>query len=293
MASPNVGVVVNDPAPKVGHWRIWHSVLLTALVALLFLVPFVFFATQPTTALIGTFIVLLLICVLIGQGVTGLPAGILIDERNVMSLSRLQMLVWTLMVVSAMIAGTAVNIQVGDDAHAAMGWTIDSSLLALIGISTISLAGSPLILSTKKDQNPTQLEVKEMKDRLKAQSEANPTNDGKVATNEFPSDARWSDMFTGEEVGNAGYADLSRIQMFFFTVLVGLIYAMMLLDMFSHFTLVKGSGGPLPFTGFPELDKSLVGLIAISHGGYLTVKSLPHTKSADSNGDKDSSNPVG
>ena len=218
---------------------------------------------------------LLLFCVVCGKGISGLATAVLIDDRNVMSLSRIQMLIWTLLFLSGFIVAALINMHAAStaaDPTAAI--TIPPNLVILMGISTTSLVASPLILSTKKDQTPAPSELQAM--QLELNQQTGVSNDGKVATNTSPSDARWSDLFTGEEVGNAANVDLSRVQMFFFTVIVAAVYAVML----GHqLLLLKAT-----FTSFPDLDPTLLSLIAISHGGYLTAKALPHTKSADASG---------
>ncbi|RJR10034.1 hypothetical protein C4588_04100, partial [Candidatus Parcubacteria bacterium] len=94
---------------------------------------------------------------------------------------------------------------------------------------------------------------------------------GHIVVNTDISRARWSDMFTGEEVGNAAHLDVARLQMFFFTLVSALAYAVLLGTMFSG----DVSHG---ISSLPALDKSMVALIAISHAGYLTAKAVPHSQ---------------
>lgn len=230
---------------------------------------------------------LLFFCMICGKGISGRYLGVLIDDRNVMSLSRMQMLIWTLLFVSALIIAVMINSKVGSVQNATQEIQIQWQIITLMGISTTSLVGSPLILSIKKDQTPAPSEVDAMQLEL---NQPGASNDGKVATNASPADARWSDLFTGEEVGNAANVDLSRVQLFYFTVIVALAYAVMLGHMFLTFN------GKL-ISEFPPLNQTLLSLIAISHTGYLTAKAFPHTKSADvqsagSGGVPDDSAPV-
>src|SRR5690242_9175502 len=82
-----------------------------------------------------------------GHGVVGLWHGVLIDERNRLSLSRLQMVLWTIIVLSGFLIAALWNISRGVDAPLEIN--VPKELWLLMGISVTSLVGSPLILSTK------------------------------------------------------------------------------------------------------------------------------------------------
>ncbi|MDR5760985.1 hypothetical protein [Caballeronia sp. LZ035] len=227
---------------------------------------------RSLTAWIIDIALLLFFCAVCGKGTSGRLTGVLIDSRNVMSLSRMQMLVWTLLFIATLIVGLMINIE-ANSAEPAKDIHIQWELVTLMGISITSLVGSPLILSTKKEQTPDAGSLDTMLFDLKDQPGA--THDGKIATNATPADARWSDMFTGEEVGNAANVDLSRVQLFYFTVIVALVYAVMIGSELTRLTENQ------PFEEFPAFPQMLLALIAVSHAGYLTAKTFPHTKSAD------------
>ena len=97
------------------------------------------------------------------------------------------------------------------------------------------------------------------------------TNRGLVIANETAQAASLADLFTGDEVGNFAELDLSKVQMFFFTVVIILAYAAALGSMFMS----AGSG----IASFPALNESVVALLGISQAGYLTYKAVPHTAS--------------
>jgi hypothetical protein len=86
--------------------------------------------------------------------------------------------------------------------------------------------------------------------------------------------ARWTDLFTGEETGNAAHMDLSRVQMFFFTLVSLITYGVALGGMFVHpDVFTKG------VTAFPTMPEGLLTLIGISHTGYLASKAMPTSQS--------------
>jgi hypothetical protein len=97
---------------------------------------------------------------------------------------------------------------------------------------------------------------------------------GQVAVNPPPQEAGPVDMFTGDEVGNDPSLDISKVQLFFFTIVIVLAYATGLGELFLTDTgLVEG---------LPELSESILVLLAISHTGYLGYKGISHSEAATS-----------
>ncbi|MCE9685815.1 hypothetical protein LZP73_06235 [Shewanella sp. AS16] len=224
------------------------------------------------TACIVVFIVIL------GHGITGSWRGAFIDDRNVISLSRFQMLAWTALVLSAFLAAALWNIglNVQDPIDSIQ---LEPSLWMLMGISTTSLVASPLILSGKKSQQPDASQVNEVFELLENKGEGAATNRGLVVGNKYISQARWGDMFTGEETGNAAHLDLARVQMFFFTIVVLLAYAVAVATMFANVDVID-----IPVTAFPKLSQGLLALIGISHVGYLANKAAPLSATSQNGG---------
>jgi hypothetical protein len=83
-----------------------------------------------------------------------------------------------------------------------------------------------------------------------------------------------ADLFKGEEIGNAAHLDLGKIQMFYFTLVLVLAYAVMLGTMFSNITHTNPTG---MISDLPFLPDGMVALLGISNGGYLGHKVIPHT----------------
>ncbi len=204
--------------------------------------------------------------IIAGHGATGRWAGLLIDERNRMSLSRLQMILWTAIILSGLLVAALSNTTLG--AKDPLAIALPEELWMLMGISTASLVGSPLIRSNKRAQMP---ETEETKKTLKEaeNEEGKVSNIGQVIVNEKPEDARVSNMFKGEETGNATQLDLGKVQMFYFTLILALTYAVALGDVLT---------GVEKITEFPVLSSSMVALMLISHAGYLTNKAIPHSQ---------------
>jgi hypothetical protein len=205
-----------------------------------------------------------------GYGVMGRPLGIFIDERNVVSLSRFQLVIWTVVVLSSFFSAVLWNIAWGHDFPSAV--SIPTQLWLLMGIGTTSLVGSPLLLSNKKKTTPDHHEFETTKTNLAKQGdpEGSVQNKGQLVVNTDSANARLSDMFTGEETGNAAHLDVSRIQMFFFTLIVVLTYCVTVGKMFASVIDTN-------FESLPELDQSITALLGISHVGYLVSKGSSHS----------------
>jgi len=86
--------------------------------------------------------------------------------------------------------------------------------------------------------------------------------------NEKKENAKLSDIFFGNEIGNNDTIDLSKVQLAFFTFIffIGYIFATLisLIRCYHH--------------GISSIDGSMVPLLGVSHGGYLVSKGIPNTK---------------
>jgi hypothetical protein len=96
---------------------------------------------------------------------------------------------------------------------------------------------------------------------------------GLLHINADPADASWSDLFRGEEISNYKLVDMSKVQMLFFTMVVIVTYVALLSNVLSNVPLLRTSEN----LSFPAFSDSLNALLGISHGTYLTVKSVDHT----------------
>lgn len=225
---------------------------------------------------------LVLFAVIAGHGVTGRWLGLLIDERNKMSLSRLQMILWTVILLSGFLTAALSNIAIGAKdplslTISPLSITIPKELWLLMGISTTSLVGSPLILSGKKVKKPEENEQKDNIRLVAAKEGVNPekvesklANKGHLVANADFEYAHISDLFKGEEIGNFAQLDLAKVQMFYFTMVLVLSYAVVLGGTLT---------GTKEVTALPPLSSSMVMLLGISHAGYLTNKAVPHSQS--------------
>ncbi|MBV8036116.1 hypothetical protein [Roseateles sp.] len=214
----------------------------------------------------GAIAVLMLCFVAIaGRSIVGRWSGILIDDRNVISLSRFQMTLWTVVVLSAYLMAALYNVYIGVDEPLAIG--IPKELWLAMGISTTSLVGTPLLLASKKDK-PADEKALERTLELERRPAGSDKVEGQVLGNIDPALARWSDMVTGDETSNGAHVDLAKVQMLFFTIAIVAAYCFALWRTFKY-------AQPDGITDFPVLDDSTVALLGISHAGYLVNKAVP------------------
>jgi len=216
---------------------------------------------------------MLLLMLVIGRNMTGQTLGVLINERNLMSLSRFQMAVWTLLVIAVYFSFAFARMKEG--VPDPLNIQIDWHLWALLGISTTSLIGTPAILTNIQNKDPDQSAIKKasaMVNEPAAQIEAN--RDGALYANQSMADARFTDMFEGDELANTGHLDFAKLQMFYFTVIAAVTFFVMVLALFAKPNLDAARD----LEHLPLLPDGLVAILGISNAGYLSSKAVVRTK---------------
>lgn len=264
---------MDQPAPGGGDetealWRVWHTFLVVLLLAGLLLMRLVLPATPRVWTWLSLLGLLGAFAAVVGHGVTGLWLGVLIDSRNKVSLSRLQMLLWTVVILSGYLTAVLVNLDAGHTRPLAV--TLLPELWLLMGISTASLVGSPLLLSVKKGQSVDE-ETRAQTLKQVARQMADTSRvllKGQVVMNTTVEAAEIADLFRGSQVGDAGQLDLGKLQMFFFTLVLVLAYGAALAALFGRDAGV--------ITALPAPDAGTLALLGLSHAGYLVSKATPH-----------------
>ncbi len=226
----------------------------------------------PVVGFAAVLALMTLIVLVLGKAITGHWLGVLINERNVMSLSQFQLTGWTIVVLGAYFTYAVTRMRVGETITPpiadplAVG--IDTNLWTLLGISTTSLVGSALILGTKKDKQPSPVALQ--KAATLTATSAGSNNVGLLYVNPDKADAQFTDLFQGDEVGNTTHIDVAKVQMFFFTVIALFAFALMVARELR-------TGNVDLLTALPVLPTGLVALLGISHAGYLGGKTVTHT----------------
>lgn len=204
-----------------------------------------------------------------GHGITGVWRGILIDNRNRISLSRLQILAWTIVVLSALITSILANVRLGSDAPLEVA--IPQPLWILMGISAASAFGAPALLGNKRPIRADPAERRRTAEMLLEQGSAAPLEEDPsiVLRNPAIRDARWSELLKGDESGNAANVDLGKLQMFLFTFVLVCGYGAALYAMFRQGEFV---------TSLPAVEDGMNVLLGISQTGYLASKTANVSK---------------
>ena len=151
---------------------------------------------------------------------------------------------------------------------------LQTDLWILLGIATGSPLISSLILSAKAGGGTAEPAppAEDGQAGGTAPAHVDPTAvsvKGVLDVRSRPGASSFLDLFVGEEVTNRASVDMSRVQQFVFTLVSVLAYVALLATAFSTIPPYK------PLAALPSLSLYLVGLLAISHAGYLTAKALP------------------
>lgn len=214
-------------------------------------------------------ILLLTLCGYLGATISSRPLGILVGPRNLMSLSRCQIVAWSIVILSGLL--TIAFRRILGHVSAPLDIGMDENLWALMGISTASLVGTPLILQNKARQDPHPRQVESAANALgEPRQEVEDNREGKLYANPSIGDARLTDIFEGDEIGNTAYIDVSKLQMFLFTMITIVAYC-------SDIYAALGQSVTPDKLAMPALSQGLIALLGISHAGYLASKTADHT----------------
>jgi hypothetical protein len=219
----------------------------------------------------------LLLCV-VSWGLRHEMLGFFVDDRGRMSLARLQFVLWTVVILSGYFLAAMWNLGVTDPAAPVLP-TMQEDLWLLLGLVTTSPLVSALILDSKGRTDPVspQAGSANQPGAHTPQSAATALAPAGEQTARGVLEVRstrytWSflDLFCGEEIGNSGTVDISRVQQFLFTLVLIMAYGSLVLT-----GIVYGALAGERIAKMPELDLTLVGLLALSHSAYLAAKALP------------------
>ncbi len=181
--------------------------------------------------------------------------GVLIDQRNKMSLARLQLVLWSLLVISAVMTEGTINAVwsvVPNALKNPLDLNVPPEMWILLGLSGASAVAAPIVLGVKADQ-------------------------GTLSVNAQGQHA-WRDIFYGDETGNDDQVDFSKVQQFFLTVVLVIAYGVEVAAIMLHPSAPPGVSGATAMLYFPALDKGLVALMGVSQVAYIGYKAVPHSK---------------
>ena len=201
-------------------------------------------------------------------------AGVLIDERNRFSLSRLQVSLWTSVILSSLYVLFVANVVRGGPGFDSLKINVDPNLVMLMGLSIASFVSVPIVLNLKTDKSASTDALDKANSTLVvSQQLSSPISAvGQLAVKQAPVDARFADFFRGEDVANATVVDLPKVQMLLMTVVVVLAYCAAVLSLLGQ--------GSWLLDQLPKLSETVLLLVLVSHGGYLGGKLIPATGSS-------------
>lgn len=231
-----------------------------------------------------------------GIALKATPAGAIIDERNRVSLSRLQQLCWTVVLFGGFTILGIFNISLLADFARDLGQvqalvdvtesdqpapgffslfpSMDPTLWAVLGVTVaVSPYLSARILTEKEVPAGAQADPR----RLQVRTDP-------IDRRDAPAEARWADLFKGEGKANAGHVDVSRLQHLVITTLLLGGYIVLLVEYVrtldaTAILMAIMTGAPV-FASMPPVDATFVGLLALSHAGYLAFKAMPSAAAA-------------
>lgn len=169
--------------------------------------------------------------------------GVLVDQRNRVSLSRAQMLAWTVLVLSAILTEGVTNAILIPGGDSLTALDVPGVLWGLIGLSATSAVAAPAVLATKPEDIATRA----------------------------PRQQNWRDLFRGDDASNADCVDLSKLQFIFLTLAAVLVYAIGI----GHSLVAATATHP---ASFPTIGAGFLGLMGASNAAYLGYKALPQKR---------------
>jgi hypothetical protein len=240
-------------------------------------------------------LVLAVAAIALGRAVGRGVLGICIDMRGRYSLSQLQLVLWTLVVIS-LVAGVFIG-RLLNDAETAFDFEIPGELLAVLGISVGSGVGALVIKNDKNDRRPDEVgatlvptEVADPEGTGVTRPSAayaetvrtitirpNPSVDdagesGEAGETVVEARPRFRQVFLVEEGDQVDrLIDIGKFQNFWFSILaVGGYLALAVAEL-------ADLNDASELKSLPNFDAGLIALIAISHAGYLAAK-IPDRK---------------
>ncbi len=208
----------------------------------------------------------------LGGSITGLPQGILLGSRNTYSLSRLQVTLWTWVILSALLAVVAARSWGfgGAGISTALMVDIPPAVLSVMGISLSSGVIAPSILAVRSQSGDDPGAT-----TVSRNAPGRATVQGSIVFRPSRQHAQVKDLFRGDDEASAGQIDIGKVQNLMITVLLVAYYAVVAFNLFSNAHDFTACAASKICTTLPDFGSQAVILLLISHGGYLAYKAVP------------------
>ncbi|MBI2740131.1 MAG: hypothetical protein HYX38_26745 [Rhodospirillales bacterium] len=214
----------------------------------------------------------------LGLGTKQRMAGVWIDDRNRVSLSRAQITLWTIVALGGYAAMALFNIGMMGQSSLAAFPTMPTAIAAALGIAASSPMLSALILDTKKDPAQTHSLVFDPAGTPDVANRGVTFLGGSSTGLDVKPDSRLAslaDIFMGEENANASTVDLSRLQNVVITLTLVLGYFALLVEQMRDIgagAVLKATPLPRYFLELPDPGTTFASLLLVSHAAYLAAK---------------------
>jgi hypothetical protein len=187
--------------------------------------------------------VLILAMAAAGKIDNGSYLGILRDSRGRYSLTHVQILMWTVVVLS-LISGVFVGRLIDDAAGGPLGFSIPDSVLALMGISLGSAVTARAVKASKNTRRQANIAA------------SDPTVPPRLGQIILLEEGKFADKIV----------DVAKFQSLWVTLILVAAYIVMAV------TQIHKAGSVAELTTLPDVAGGFVTLLAISHAGYLAGK---------------------
>jgi len=117
-----------------------------------------------------------------------------------------------------------------------------------------------------KEIKYAEIDLKRAEEEANRIAQARANKEGLIHKNSGPEQADWIDIFRGDEVGNYQVIDISKVQMFFLTIVIVCTYGIAIWMNLTPEILKQAT------FSFPPFSEKMNALLGISHAGYLVVK---------------------
>ena len=243
----------------------------------------------PTLVMMASFV---LLAIAAGLGVLGRPLGLFIDNRNRLSLTRIQFAIWLVILMGGIASYALFNVgfwaedlnriheglaylgDAGKVDQKLTGWSdklsslldflpkMDAALWALIGITGGTTFISSLLVQASATAGQGGTVV--------------PARRTRVVSNPDPTDAALADLVYGETEEDAGVVDATRVQTIAVTGVLAALYVNLVLEAAGRIggltAMEAVNTGTQVFASMPPAGTTFLWLLGLSHGTLIAGK---------------------
>jgi hypothetical protein len=231
--------------------------------------------------LIGTMASMVILMLAVGIGWKGVWFGVLVDERNRISMSRVQQAAWTIILLSGLMVIAWFNATLEGVARQ-NGKALSTfdlfpmmapQLWAALGLNLVitpMLSGTILNNKAALKQGQPELALRQF------------VYPAALDRNTSPMEWSWLDLVTGETNETQNQIDIGRLQ---HLIISGGLLTSYVMSLVGELNNVQNHvHDHAIFTSMPDVGNSFAGLLVLSHAGYLMFKARDGASSGSATG---------